>query len=411
MRLVYANNHLTLRGGCERVMFQECGHFRSLGHEVNVFGQYQPGALVDVAAKEHLPSAVEFEQLSIRARLLAATRIAYNVKTGRRFRRFLEATKPHLVHGHNIYVGLTTSIIDACQGIGIPFILTLHDFKLACPSYLMLSKGSVCDRCAGRKFYHCTSRKCHKDSVFVSFLSTVEAYFNYWFRKYHQARIFVCPSRFLAERMVAAGLPPGKLRQIPNGVDVSAVQPVYSGQTYFLYMGRLSREKGLHTLLNSVIGGSMPLRILGSGPDEVPLREFVTERGLSQVSLEGYKSGSGLAKLIAGAAFVVVPSEWYENASMTVLEAMSYGKPVIAARIGGLPEQVIHEETGLLFEPGNALELREQILRLAADTALRERMGRAARRRAEVEFSLERHCRRLLDVYAEVARESAFAAA
>jgi glycosyltransferase involved in cell wall biosynthesis len=249
--------------------------------------------------------------------------------------------------------------------------------------------------------------RCHKGSVAASLVSTAEAYFNDILGKYRQASFLVAPSRFLLERMVEVGIPREKLRHIPNGVDHSHYTPVFTDHGYFLYVGRLSPEKGLRTLLDASRRTRMPLRIVGEGPDQLALKQWAAEHKAVGVSFEGHKSGDELECVIRGAAFVVVPSEWYENASMSVLEGMAYGKPIIASRIGGLPEQVEDGQTGLLFEPGNADELLQAIESLAADRSLRRSMGQAARKRLEIEYSLDRHCAALTSLYREAIQAGA----
>jgi glycosyltransferase involved in cell wall biosynthesis len=188
---------------------------------------------------------------------------------------------------------------------------------------------------------------------------------------------------------------------VPNGIDPTRFRVKYAHEGYFVYVGRLSREKGLYTLIEAARRVAMPLRIVGDGPERSAVQEYITALGRSNISLEGHKSGADLQAIVAGAAFVVVPSEWYENAPMSILEAMACGKPVIGSRIGGIPEQVEDAVTGILFESGNSDALLAAIRTLASDEERRRAMGHAARARVEQEFSLDLHCTRLIEVYKE----------
>lgn len=380
-------------------MFEESEYLRSRGDEVSVFGRYQSGALVS-ESPDLFPSLVDLEGLSWRKRIAAIPRIIYNKDTGRKFGEYLDRARPDVAHGHNIYGGLTTAIIDTCREREIPFVLTLHDYKLACPSYLMLDRGRVCTKCVGGHYFHCLCSRCHKGSAIISAISTVEAYFNDWLGKYDGAAKLISPSRFLLEQMVSHGVARKKLKHLPNGVELSRFQVEFKDSGYFLYLGRLSPEKGIATLIRAATGCGMRLRIVGDGSQLAQLNSLALAQG-TDVSFEGRKTGRELTSLIRDAAFCVVPSEWFENASMTVLEAMAYGKAVIGARIGGIPEQIVDQETGLLFESGNVEELAAAIRTLIADPQKRQQMGRAGRERVEKEFSLQRHCELLRGVYSE----------
>jgi len=402
MNIVMANNSLTLRGGSERVMRDEAAWLRTHGHLVTLFGRIEPGSQAEIPYRELMPPLPDYSNGSVGTRLRLARDVIYNRDTGRGFRAFLNAVQPDIVHFHNIYAGLTTVVVDECERANIPCVITLHDYKLICPSYLMLRNGAPCALCLGGKFYHCALTRCHKSSFSVSAISTVESYFNRHYGKYLKAARLIAPSRFLLSQMVAGGIPSSKVCCIPNGIDVSGVDPPRRDGEYCLYFGRLSEEKGLKTLLSAMSNVPMPLRVAGEGPAAGRLKQFAAEQGLTNVRFDGHKSGQELIELLRGAAFVIVPSEWYENASMSVLEAMTHGKPIVASRIGGLPEQVENGVTGLLFEPGDVKQLSDAMTAMASDANSRCALGHAARQRAESRFSLDHHCRTLQQLYEEI---------
>ena len=388
-----------LRGGSERVMMEEIEQFRKEGHKVIIFGRIQKGSNVEYPNRDLFPPVVDLAQQKGFRKLSVARNVIYNTDTYKQFETFCHRVKPAIVHAHNIYGGLTTSVLDVSRKMLIPSVVTLHDYKLACPSYVMLNHGEVCDRCVGGSFFNCLFSACHKNSRAVSMVSTIEAYFNQLFGKYLQADYLIAPSRFLMDKMLAHGIPIKKLLCIPNGLDLIGFEPLYNDKGYVLYMGRISLEKGIDTLLQAVVGTGVDTRIVGDGPEMKRLTCALHETGVTNVSFLGYQQGETLRNLMRGAMFIVVPSEWYENASMTVLESMAYGKAVIASRIGGIPEQVVDGETGLLFEAGNIQQLRDAILSLVSDKARRIKMGKAGRARLESRFSLDRHCKSLLKVY------------
>lgn len=400
----FLNNHLCLRGGSERVMFEEAAMLRGRGHEVSFFGCRGPSDLEQEHAALY-PPRVAIEQLRGFGKWRHALRVVYNPAMGRAFRRFLDVARPGILHAHNIYGGLTTAVLDVAREAGLPVVLTVHDYKLVCPSYLALDHGRVCSACAGGRFYRCLLKRCHKSSLAASALYTAEAYLVAWGKKYAPIRRFICVSRFARQTLLDNGYAPDRLAYLPNSVETAGVVASPGEGAHALYAGRLSIEKGARTLLRAMKGLDIPLRVVGDGPLRGELEAESARLGLrGRVTFAGYQSGEALAREFREAAFLVIPSEWYENAPMSVLEAFAHGKPVIGADIGGIPEMVEPGQTGLLFPPGDADALRERMDTLGRDRNRREEMGRAARRRAEEEFSPERHAEELLGVYEDCLR-------
>jgi glycosyltransferase involved in cell wall biosynthesis len=237
---------------------------------------------------------------------------------GRAFRRFLDKVKPDLLHAHIIYGALTTAVLDTARAAGIPVVLTAHDYKLVCPSYLALDHGRTCTACKGGRFYHCLLKRCHKSSLPASALYTAEAYLAAWGRKYDVVRRIICPSRFMRQMHLDNGFAPERLVYLPNFVETYSIKPACGEGSYALYIGRLSQEKGVATLLRAMEGLDIPLRIVGDGPLREALEEQVRRSGLGErVVFAGYRTGDDLAREYRNAAFLVIPSECFENAPMS----------------------------------------------------------------------------------------------
>lgn len=404
MKLVFVNNYYYLRGGAERVFFEEAELLASRGHEVVPFSRRHEENIVSPDEK-YFASDLKYYDVSIPKKISASIKLIYSYECKRKITDVLRSFSPDIVHGHNIYGRMTTSIIDAAKKNRVPVVMTLHDFKLICPSYLMLSKGMVCDRCMGRKYYYCLTTKCHKNSLMPSLVYTLESYFNSIFRKYDNVKYFISPSKFLLKKHVEAGIEAGKLVHIPNFINSDNYVPDYSSGKYVLFAGRLSMEKGVMILLKAMRNVNMPLKIVGDGPMRIIYETYAKENNLRYVRFEGYRSGQELAALYKNASFVIVPSECYENAPMTVLEAFAYGKPVIASNIGGMSEMVIDNETGFLFEPGDHELLKEKIQYLADRPSLAASMGKKARKKIEEEYDSERHYERLMKLYGKACSE------
>jgi glycosyltransferase involved in cell wall biosynthesis len=241
--------------------------------------------------------------------------------------------------------------------------------------------------------------RCHKASLAPSLVVTAEAYFNRVLRKYDYVSKFLCPSKFLLGKYIAGGFSRERLVYLPNALDPKAYPAQPGVGDYVLFAGRLSQEKGVVTLLQAMRGSEIPLRVAGTGPLETECTKVAAKEGLSNVDFCGYCQNGKLARLYRNAAFVVVPSEWYENAPMSILEAFAYGKPVLGSRLGGIPELVRDGITGRLFEAGCVEDLRDKLVAVWRNKAEIREMGQAARRRIDDEFSMEKHIDRLLEIY------------
>ena len=398
MRIVTANNYYYPRGGSERVFFDEERCLRARGHKVVPFSSKRPENEPAETEPLFIP-AREIDTSSSWGKIRGIAPVIHNSGAGRRFGLLLDTFHPDLVHAHNIYGTLTTAVLVAASRRGIPAIMTAHDTKLICASYLSLNHGRVCEACAGRHFYHCALQRCHHRGLAASCAYAAEAYFNLWLKRYESLRSIIAPSRFLKELLEKHGVET-HIEAIPNGVDTHAIEPVFSTGKYALYAGRLSAEKGILTLIEAARASGVPLRIVGDGPIR-PEAEKLAE-SCAHIRFEGYHRGEELDSLFRDTAFLVIPSECYENAPMSVLEAYAHGKPVLGAKIGGIPELVRPGETGQLFCSGDANELSNYLRLMWSSGNELVDMGRRARQVVENEYSLDLHCDRLERLYERI---------
>ena len=398
MRIAMANNYYYIRGGAERVLFEEKKILEAHGHQVPVFSQTHPQNEFSEFSDYYSPFK-DWRNISRFQKVPMALNIMYDRRTARGFDRFLEATDSNIVHAHNIYGGLTTSILDIAKRKGVPVVMTLHDYKLICPSYSMLNRGRVCEGCRNGRFIHCLLNTCHKESLTASGVYCIESYLNKWLHKYDTIRYFICPSMFSLRKHADHGIHRDRLLHIPNFVNSADHEPSHKEGNYALYVGRLSKEKGILTLLTAVEHLNVPVRIVGDGPLKAEYEDIARNKRMTHVIFEGYKTGEDLKQLYENAAFLVLPSECYENAPMTILEAYACGKPVVGANIGGIPEMIDHGKTGMLFEMRDAEQLAECIENLWSNKSLCRQIGHAARNKVEREFSSELHYEHLMELY------------
>lgn len=396
MKVLTANNYFYLRGGAERVMFNDMGALMDAGIDVVPFSAADPVNAPTAYSKYFVPGA-DIHTSSPLRRVRAACDAIHCGRTAAAFTALIDKVRPDIVHFHNIYGRLSTSLLPVVRQRRIPAVLTLHDYKVVCPSYLMLNEGKPCDSCLDGGFYRCALHRCHKHNTAASFVYTLEAYLARVGNRYGAISAFLCPSHFMKTLLIRFGVEADRAVYHPNAVDPDAYKPCYEGN-YVLYVGRLSHEKGLLTLLEAMAGTGIPLRIAGSGPMEHAVRATAAIRGESVV-LEGHCEGEKLQTLCRNAAFIVVPSEWYENAPMSVIEAFAYGKPVVATRIGGIPELVSDGVTGYLVDCWNPEQLRAAVTRLWSDRAAQQRMGRKARELVEGKLSQATRTASLINIY------------
>jgi glycosyltransferase involved in cell wall biosynthesis len=332
----------------------------------------------------------------------AAARMLYSREAARKLDALIGETRPDVAHLHNIYHQLSPSIVRVLAKHRIPAVLTMHDYKLICPAYTLYANGAPCERCKGGAFYNATLQGCVKDSRAKSVLCTVEAYLHAALGAYRRnVACYIAPSRFLAAKAAEFGVDAAKITYVPNFIEPGPL-PSNEVRPYVLYAGRLERVKGVRTLVDafarSAAAATHELIIAGDGEDRGDIETYAGERP-ARVRFTGHLARKALQSLLDEAAFTVTPSEWYENAPLSVMEAAARGKAAIVSDLGGLPELVKHGETGLVFRAGDSPALAAAIDALAGDPPRAREMGLSARAFIEEEFSPDRHYEALMGIY------------
>lgn len=423
MRILVANKFWYRRGGLERVLFDEVAWLEGAGHEVAHFSTRHP--LNEPSPwSEYFAPYLELgsnRELASREKALAVVRLFHNGEATRRFARLIDEFRPDVVHVHGIHRQLSPGILRVARAKNVPVVQTLHDYQLLCPQDLLVRAGAVVCRprlCGSVNVFPCVTHRCVQGSCAVSCLSALELLWRRWVLRYGRlVDCFIAPSEFLADMVRVSGLPHAPVEIVRNAVETRAApggtrsgfhatsegdeaqaSPADIEPGFFLYAGRVAAEKGAATIVRAAESAGIGLVVAGEGP----LRASLAAGRPGGVEFVGCVDSARVSELLRAAVGAVVPSEWFENASMSVLEAMAAGKPVVASRIGGIPEQVRDGEEGLLVAPGDVDGFAEALRRLAADRELAQRLGEAARARAREVFSPEKHLETLERVYAEV---------
>lgn len=396
MKILIVNKFLHPNGGSETYIFKLGEQLKSMGHEVQYFGMEHEGRIVGNRA-ECYTADMDFHGGGLR-RLLYPFRIIYSREAAVKLRRVLDDLEPDVVHLNNFNFQLTPSVIyavrrwDKRRGRKTALVYTAHDSQWVCPNHLMLipGTGERCFACKGARYGSCVKNRCIHDSLIKSVLAALEARIYHGLKTYRKVDAVICPSRFMADRLATDMILEDKLKTIYNFLDKDLTQDT-GKKDYVLYFGRFSEEKGVRTLLAACKAlPDIPFVFVGNGP----LDDGIHEPNIRKL---GFLKGKELAKAISEARFSIFPSECYENCPFTVMESISYGTPVIAADIGGVPELVQNGVTGELFEPGNVEELTDKIRNLWGDPSLCGRYAAACR---SVSFdSVETYCNKLLEIY------------
>ncbi len=392
MRILQISHRHHIAGGSDAVYFATSSLLRRAGHEVIPF------CMADEKNRpsrwqSYFPNGAD----TTAAPLAHAMRYFRNADARQKLAHLLEDAGPVDVAHLHIYHGKQTpAILPLLKARGIPVVHTLHEYKLACPVYTMERAGKPCDACVGASPLGAVRHRCKDGSLVRSAVMAAE---------YLTARLqgdvkrvdrFICVSDFQRQIMRRAGIAASKLATLHNFVDAPP-DCEHDHQGYLLYMGRIEKLKGLETLIEAVRGTSHKLIIAGQGNWQAQMLKKIG--AIPNISYIGFRSGKALTELISGARAVVVPSLWYENCPMSVLEAKAHGRPIIGADIGGIPELVRDGKDGFLFAPGRVNALKEALARLSATRFVR--LSKAARHDAQARFGPATHLRTLLDIYAQ----------
>ncbi len=407
MKILQINNCHYRRGGADVVYLNTGALLEKKGHQVIYFSQKSKNNY-ETDSSEYFIEGIDFFDKSLVNRALSTPRFFYSTEAKNKLDKLLVNEKPDIAHIH-LYKGtLTPSILKSLRSFNIPIILTLHDFGLLCPHNLFLDgKNKICERCVGGSTLNCIIHKCNHNNIILSTISAMEFNFNKYFfsfEKYFSKIITVSNFAYL-KHVKAFPECTSTFTHLYNFYKASDQSITLNEKgNYFLYYGRLSSEKGLDVLLDAWcnIDLNIKLKIAGTGSDMEGLLKIKENLGLKNVDFIGHIEGQKLIELIHNSAFIIVPSVLFENNPLTVIEAYSQGKPVIASNVGGLPEIVPDGKTGFLFEMGNAGALSEAIIKankLSNDEY--ELFSQNARNFAEEKFNEDVHYKKLMEIYQE----------
>jgi glycosyltransferase involved in cell wall biosynthesis len=414
MRVLHVNKFLHRRGGAEGYMLDLAELQREHGHEVAFFGMDHPDN--DQSSVGTLASHVEFEPppdgVVARGRLVG--RMIWSRSAARGMVEALEEFRPDVVHAHNVYHQLSPSVISVARRRGVPVVLTMHDYKLACPTYQFLDHGKPCTACVSGGPWQAARRACKDGSRAASTAAALEVSLHRTFGAYDGVRRFIAPSRFLAAQVSAAGVHPDRIRVQPNFTDLDASPSTGGPGRGAVFAGRLSPEKGVDTLIRAVaratgLGALAPggviLDIAGDGPERGALEALARSEAPGRVRFRGRLAREELQALVREAVLSVVPSRWYENQPLAVLESFALGVPVLSTDLGGLPE-LVDESTGWVVGANDPEAMGRVLAAALADPEDAFLRGTRARRFVEERHDPKSHLAGITAIYEQAGEQS-----
>jgi len=374
VKVLFVHNAYQHKGGEDSVLEAEGSLLSNRGHAVEYFTRHND----------------EISQLS---RVSVAMQTFWSSPVARDFEARLRSFKPDVVHVHNTFPRISPAIYWVAAKLGVPIVQTLHNFRLMCPQAMFLREGKVCEDCLGKLPWRGALRGCYRDSrlqstVLASMVSLHRG-LGTWQNKVTR---YIALNEFCRNKFIEGGLPAERILIKPNFVDF--LPPIAVDRKGFLFVGRLSVEKGIDTLVAaaSMVHGAK-VHVAGSGP-EAGLLDAATN-----ISALGARSHDEVRALMCHAIALVMPSIWYETFGMVAIEAFAAGLPVIASRLGALAVLIEDRVTGLLFEPGDPHSLAEAMRWALEHPAKMAAMGMAARARYEANFTAEQNYRQLMTIY------------
>lgn len=399
MKILLINNYHSLMGGAHRIYLETGKLLKSYGHEVFYFSQKSENNL-PYELSDYWSEGIDYKKESFLNNILKAKNFIYNEEAYQKLSKFIDLVKPDIAHIHLFMGGLSTSILLALKEKKVPVVHTPHDYRLICPAYTLFDRNNnICEQCIDKKYFRCATKRCALDlKTSSSIILAIDAYYrNFFLNPLEYIDKFIFVSNFSKNKHIEFN---------PKFVNNSEVLYNFANinykenenensKEYFLYFGRISREKGLENIIDVFNELGYQLFVVGDGF----LMNYLKEKSKTNIEFLGYKAGDELYSIISKAKFTVLPTIMYENNPLSVIESFFFGIPIIGSNIGGIPE-LIGSNGGFTFPPNNLLEIKEVVKKAAGlsnnDYLL---MQEHVKKFFDDNLSKEQYYIKLLDIY------------
>jgi glycosyltransferase involved in cell wall biosynthesis len=383
VRILLVHNYYQQRGGEDVVVEHELDLLRRMGHDVELF-------------------SVDNRSIRGLRQIAAGLLVVYNPWARARLAKRLAEFRPDIVHVHNFFPRWSPSIFDACREARVPCVMTLHNFRILCPTSVLFHAGKLCERSLTHSAMWAVPQKVYRSSTLATLSLACMVDFHKWAGTWRRkVDLFIALTDFAKAKFVEGGLPAERIVVKGNAIADPGVGTSPEARRGALYVGRLSSEKGIATLLEAWRGIDYPLRIAGEGP----LQDTCKAAEGKNIRCLGRLDRQHVYEEMSRAAFLVLPSTCYEMFPMTLVEAFAHGLPVLASKLGGLGGLVDDGVTGLAFKPGDVVDLRTKARWAAEHPVEMANMGRQARSTYEASYTAERNYAHLMAAYERVLSE------
>jgi len=386
MKILLIHNFYRVRGGEGTHFLQMKSLLEKKGHTVLTYSR----------------DSREVDDYSLLKKAFVPIKNIYSLKTYRQIKNIVLSEKPDIAQVYHVTPLITPSIFPALHRLNIPVIQILQNYRYLCLNGIFQDpQGNVCELCTQKGLWQAVPKKCYRNS-FIQTLAIASALHIH--RKLNTYKknidLFITTSAFLRNKLIFNGFPEDRVKTINGFTEAAGFKPCFQPDPYIVYMGRLSSEKGLFTLLKAMRGlPEIQLKILGDGPIKSSMEAYLDSEGMNNVEFLGYVSGNERFEVLKRAQCMVIPSECYDNFPFGVLESLALGTPVIGSRMGGIPEQIEDGKTGFLFQAKNHRQLGEKIEKIFNDESLSISMRRNARMSALNKFSQESAYQKFVEIY------------
>lgn len=386
MKILICHNYYrsSAPSGEDAVAENEISLLKEYGHEVITYTKHND----------------ELDETSLLKKINIARNTIWSNSTYNELTDFIKENKPDIVHFHSIFPQISPSAYKACYDAGVPAIHTLHNYRQICPGALLQRDEQVCELCLHGTILNSLRYRCYRNSLLATGAITSTIIFNRLIGTYNKyVSQYIALTDFSSSRMVLGGISKDLLTVKPNFLPSSPLPGKGTGN-YAVYVGRLSHEKGVHTLIEAWKDIDIHLKIIGDGPLKNELMSLPAER-LKNIEFCGYLDRDHILEIVSDAIFQVVPSEWYEGFPMVLLEAFACGTPVIGSNIGSISEIVVNGKTGLKFKPGDPDSLKTTVESLLSDKDKLQALRITSREAFDNKYSKEISYGILMNIYKE----------
>ena len=386
MRILIIHNTYQQRGGENMVMLLERSLLEKNGHELYDY----------CVSNDSIKGTFQMIKTFLN--------VSYSRHQKEKISNCIEKIDPDIVHVHNFFPLITPSVFDACIENDIPVVHTLHNYRLICPSALLMHNNKIYEKSIVKNAFATVSDKVYRNSYFGTY--AVARMIEYhkknktWETKVNQ---FIALTDFAKSKFVETGFLEDKISVKPNFVEDFGFDN--KKEDYYLFIGRLSKEKGIDLLLNTFMQNGKPLEVIGKGPMERNVIDIDSK--YTNITYHGFQEKTFIIQKLKKARALIFTSICYETFGMAIIEAFSTGTPVIGPNIGGPNEIINHKENGLIYEADNVEDLNHKISLLNNDKSLQNKISIGARANYELKYTAEKNYKMLMNIYKKVINEKA----